>query len=93
MILSLIGRDYRLFAYHSQVYVGWSVILVDLIIEIKMIKGRNSRFVVLLMKEIYSGILKSIQRNNYDVYKQRAHVSFSGKCLIAVKVLLRSLLF
>lgn len=46
---------------------------------IKLIPDKKSRFVILNMKEIYSGILDSIEKNDYDVFSARAHVNIIGK--------------
>jgi len=55
---------------------------------IKLIDNRISRFVILTMKEIYSGILDEIQKNNYDVFTKRAIVSRLRKIRIVFKILL-----
>ncbi len=55
---------------------------------IKLIDNPVCRFVALNMKEIYSGILDSIQKSNYDVFTKRAHVSKLRKTGIILKVLL-----
>jgi len=45
----------------------------------KLIDKTRERFVAYNMKEIYSGILDSIEKNHYDVFSKRAYVSFIGK--------------
>jgi len=40
---------------------------------------RDARFTVLLAARLYAQILEEIERNSYDVFTRRAHVSFSGK--------------
>lgn len=42
------------------------------------------------MKEMYAGILKSIEKNDYDVFSQRAHVNIWGKLRIALQVLFKA---
>jgi len=54
---------------------------------VKLIPGVKNRFVILAMKDIYAGILEKIEKNNYDVYKQRAQVSTIGKIAIILKIL------
>ncbi len=54
---------------------------------IKLVSGLKNRFVILAMKEIYSGILDAIKKNNYDVYNKRAHVNIFGKIKIILKIL------
>lgn len=55
---------------------------------IKMVDDFNSRFVILAMKEIYSGILDAIERNKYDVFSKRAHVNTMEKILFVLKILI-----
>ena len=55
---------------------------------IKMINCRRSRFVVCAMKDMYAAVLGAIERNKYDVFSRRAHVSTAGKLGIALRVLL-----
>ena len=40
---------------------------------------RDARFAVLLASRIYAKILDEIERQNYDVFKRRAHTSFTQK--------------
>ncbi|MEI8350171.1 MAG: phytoene/squalene synthase family protein [Candidatus Omnitrophota bacterium] len=56
---------------------------------IPLISDRNCRFVTLAMQELYSGILAAVERNNYDVFSQRAQVSTIKKILTASKIALR----
>jgi phytoene synthase len=56
---------------------------------IKMITDVNSRFVVLAMADIYSGILNSIEKNHYDIFSRRAHVSILGKITAALRIILK----
>ena len=55
---------------------------------IKMIGNMESRMVACLMKDVYSGILGSIERNRYDVFSRRAYVDRFTKFFITVKVYL-----
>lgn len=54
---------------------------------IPMLNDANSRFVVLAMSEIYSGILNDIEKRNYDVFSQRAHVNLLGKINTVLKII------
>ena len=56
---------------------------------ISLINNARSRFVVLTMKDIYSGILTSIERNHYDVFAKRAHVNTLEKLFLLSKILFR----
>lgn len=56
---------------------------------INMITDANSRLVTTAMKEMYSGILVSIEKNNYDVFSKRAHLNYAQKINTVVKILLR----
>ncbi|MCU0651843.1 MAG: phytoene/squalene synthase family protein [Candidatus Omnitrophica bacterium] len=47
----------------------------------KLIDKKRERFVAYNMKEIYSGILDSIEKNHYDVFSKRAYVSLIGKII------------
>jgi len=53
---------------------------------IKLMKDGNARFVVGLMKELYSGILDAIEKNNYNIYK-RAYVNKTKKIYLLLKVM------
>lgn len=55
---------------------------------IKLIDNFPSRLVVLAMRGIYSGILDSIIKNNYDVFTKRAFVSKLKKLKIILVILL-----
>jgi len=55
---------------------------------IKLINSPLCRFVVLCMKEVYSGILEKIEKNNYDVFTVRAQVGKLRKAGIILKILL-----
>ena len=57
---------------------------------IKMIRDRKSRAVVLAIKEMYQGILRSIERNNFDVFTKRARVNNLKKISIGLRTLLKS---
>ncbi len=52
------------------------------------IKCPRSRLAIRLMQEIYSGILKEIENNDYDVFSRRAAVKTPKKILIVIKILL-----
>lgn len=54
---------------------------------IKSIKNLQSRFVVCTMKEIYAGILESIEKNGYDVFSRRACVTAAGKIARVARIL------
>ncbi|MFC1631861.1 phytoene/squalene synthase family protein [Candidatus Omnitrophota bacterium] len=56
---------------------------------ISLISDRRSRFVVLAMKDIYAGILSSIEQLNYDVFSQRAHVNIMGKLKLSLRIILQ----
>lgn len=56
---------------------------------IKMITDLRSRFVAAIMKDMYAGILDSIEKNKYDIYSRRACVSAAGKAGIAFKAALK----
>jgi len=55
---------------------------------IKMINSMMSRFVVCIMKDIYAGILTSIENNGYDIFSHRAHVDTGKKLCGALKVVI-----
>lgn len=52
----------------------------------KMITNARCRFVAMVMKEIYAGILDAIEKNNYDIFTKRAYVNLFGKFIITFKV-------
>ncbi|MFN2166073.1 MAG: squalene/phytoene synthase family protein, partial [Anaerolineae bacterium] len=56
---------------------------------IKLITDVGSRFVVCAMGEIYGGILGVIERNDYDVFSERAHVKGREKAMTALRILFR----
>ena len=47
---------------------------------------RDTRFTVLLASRIYARILDKIERQNYDVFRQRAHTTFSQKLRMIPKI-------
>jgi 15-cis-phytoene synthase len=47
---------------------------------------KDTRFTVLLASRIYGRILDEIERQNYDVFKKRAHTTFSQKLLMIPKI-------
>ncbi|MDD5115708.1 MAG: phytoene/squalene synthase family protein [Candidatus Omnitrophica bacterium] len=55
---------------------------------IGLIDNSASRFVVLCMKEMYSGILDEIEKNGYDVFGRRACVGNLRKARIILKIIL-----
>jgi len=55
---------------------------------VKLIPAKKDRFMVLAMKEIYGGILGSIEKNDYDVFFKRAYVGTFRKIAIAAKIIL-----
>jgi len=56
---------------------------------IRMIGNMESRLVVCMMRDIYSGILGSIEKNRYDVFSRRAYVRPFTKFLIAMRLYFR----
>jgi phytoene synthase len=56
---------------------------------IYMISDSRSRFVVTVMKEIYSGILDEIENNHYNIFNKRVHVNRIKKILIIFKIFFR----
>ncbi len=56
---------------------------------IKMLDGLNSRLVVLAMADIYAGILKAIEKNDYDIFTRRACVNMPGKINAILKIILK----
>jgi phytoene synthase len=56
---------------------------------IVFIDNLRCRLVVTMMKELYAGILTAAEKNNYDVFSRRAHVSTPGKLVKALQCLLR----
>ncbi|MDD5561775.1 MAG: phytoene/squalene synthase family protein [Candidatus Omnitrophica bacterium] len=53
---------------------------------IKLIDNPLCRFVALCMKEVYSGILDEIEKNNCDVFAKRAYVNKLKKAEIILKI-------
>jgi 15-cis-phytoene synthase len=45
----------------------------------------DARLAILMASRCYAGILKRIERADYDVFRQRAHVSGAGKAAIALR--------
>lgn len=58
-------------------------------VGIARIHDSRSRLVVHLMKNIYAAILDAIEQNHYDVFSQRASVSFPKKLSIAFTIFLK----
>jgi phytoene synthase len=52
---------------------------------VPMLTNDGSRFCVRLMLETYSGILKDIEQNGYNVFTRRAHVPLGRKLRLAVR--------
>jgi len=61
----------------------------DAELGIKMIDDTACRLVVYVMKDIYAGILTSIEKNKYDVFSRRAQVSLARKMLISSGIILK----
>ncbi|MBN1870437.1 MAG: squalene/phytoene synthase family protein [Candidatus Omnitrophica bacterium] len=56
---------------------------------IPMISSARSRLVVLMMKDIYSGILTAIERTRYDIFAKRVRVSMLRKIFLLLRILLK----
>lgn len=56
---------------------------------IQMITDLRCRFATELMKEIYSGILDEIEKNDYDVFSKRVYVKSWGKIIRAFRAMRR----
>jgi len=56
---------------------------------INLITDKRSRFVALIMKEMYAGILSEVEKNNYNIFSKRAHLNLPKKLLIVFKEALR----
>jgi phytoene synthase len=56
---------------------------------IKLIAGLRGRFVAIMMREMYSGILKEIENNGYDVFAKRAQVSGFAKMITIVRTIIK----
>jgi phytoene synthase len=61
-------------SYYSESYPG-----------LKFITDKNSRFIAKIMGVIYSGILDSIEDNNYDVFSKRNFVPLNRKIILFLK--------
>lgn len=48
--------------------------------------NRDARFTVLLAARLYARILDAIERNDYDVWTRRAHLSLTGKLRAAPRI-------
>jgi 15-cis-phytoene synthase len=57
---------------------------------IKSLSELNSRLVVTAMAEIYAGILKEIEKNNYDIFSRRACVNTPKKISSVLKIVLNN---
>lgn len=51
---------------------------------IGLVDDFRCRLVVSMMKELYAGILTAVEKNDYDVFNRRAHVSACGKAVRAL---------
>ncbi|MCX5903984.1 MAG: phytoene/squalene synthase family protein [Proteobacteria bacterium] len=56
---------------------------------ISMIADRRSRLVVCAMKDIYGAILRAIEKNRFDVFSIRAHVTTREKLMLLPGILLK----
>jgi phytoene synthase len=56
---------------------------------IPLLTNDGSRYCVRLMSATYSGILRAIEENEYDVFRRRAYVPTAQKLLIAARTALR----
>jgi len=56
---------------------------------IKLIKNKNSRLVIVCMKEMYKAILDDIKDSGYDIFSRRAHLSTWGKTTILLKIIIK----
>jgi phytoene synthase len=56
---------------------------------IKMINNLRSRFVVCVMKDLYSQILDAVERNGYDVFSKRAYINNNKKIISVLKILIK----
>jgi 15-cis-phytoene synthase len=57
---------------------------------IRMLPQDGSRLTVWLMREIYADILVQVERNKYEVLRQRAHTSIMRKLRLAVRAMSKS---
>jgi len=56
---------------------------------ISLIPESRSRLVASVAKELYCGILDSIEKNDYDIYTQRARVNKMKKLALVLRILLK----
>ncbi len=54
---------------------------------IRMIQGITNRLTVIMMKEMYAGILDAIKDNGYDVFSKRAHLTAREKIFVLLKII------
>ncbi|MDD5291826.1 MAG: phytoene/squalene synthase family protein [Candidatus Omnitrophica bacterium] len=54
---------------------------------ISTISNRVSRLAICLIKEMYSAILGSVEKNKYDIFSKRAYVPMYKKIFLTLKVL------
>ncbi len=52
---------------------------------IAMLKGFGAQTLVRVMSRVYGGILGAVERQNFDVFSKRAHLTLSQKCAEALK--------
>jgi len=57
---------------------------------IRMIGNARSRLVALLIKELYSCVLNEIEKNDYDIFSQRAQVNNFKMLIIVIKTLIQA---
>lgn len=56
---------------------------------IPMITGPRERFVVIAISEMYSQILRQIEKQSYDIFSSRAHLNKFQKIITVIKVIMR----
>lgn len=56
---------------------------------IRLIPGLREKFVVIVMREMYSAILNEIEKNAFDVFTRRAQVNLLKKIAILLRILIR----
>lgn len=56
---------------------------------IGLVDDFRCRLVVTMMKDLYAGILSAVEKNDYDVFNRRAHVSAYGKAVRALSCAVR----
>lgn len=54
---------------------------------IKLIDDAACRLTALAMRKMYCGILRAIERNNYDVFSRRAQLNPAQKTMVILKIL------